>query len=88
MIKLVHNLEFIETSSASEALLLEASLVRAHQPPFNVLLKDDKRYPYVCITWSKEYPEIFITRRKSHKDIEKVCSVALPEHAPNRLHTG
>ncbi|MFM7266691.1 MAG: excinuclease ABC subunit UvrC, partial [Cyanobium sp.] len=47
-----------------EALALESNLIKAHQPHFNVLLKDDKKYPYLCITWSEAYPRIFITRRR------------------------
>ena len=64
MTRLVHNIEFEETPSATDALLLEASLVRLHQPPFNILLKDDKRYPYVCITFSDVFPRIFLARKK------------------------
>jgi excinuclease ABC subunit C len=45
-------------------LALEANLVKQHQPYFNVLLKDDKKYPYVLITWSEQYPRIFITRNR------------------------
>ncbi|HBE55954.1 MAG TPA: excinuclease ABC subunit C, partial [Cyanobacteria bacterium UBA11366] len=43
---------------------LEATLVKQHQPYFNVLLKDDKKYPYICITYSEKYPRIFITRKR------------------------
>ncbi|MCY7277887.1 MAG: excinuclease ABC subunit UvrC, partial [Phormidesmis sp. CAN_BIN44] len=52
------------TDTEAEALALEANLIRQHQPHFNVLLKDDKKYPYLCITWSEEYPRIFITRKR------------------------
>jgi len=45
-------------------LALEANLVKEHQPYFNVLLKDDKKYPYVLVTWSEAYPRIFITRNR------------------------
>ncbi|MGV2389579.1 MAG UNVERIFIED_CONTAM: hypothetical protein LVR29_19000 [Microcystis novacekii LVE1205-3] len=44
---------------------LEANLIKQHQPHFNTLLKDDKKYPYICITWSETYPRIFITRKRS-----------------------
>jgi excinuclease ABC subunit C len=64
MVQQVVDIEFIVTDSEAEALALEANLVKQHQPYFNVLLKDDKRYPYVCITWSEEYPRIFITRKR------------------------
>ena len=48
-------------------MALEANLIKNHQPHFNVLLKDDKKYPYLCITWSETYPRIFITRRRRQR---------------------
>jgi len=64
MVKQVTEIEFIVTDTEAEALALEANLIKHHQPYFNVLLKDDKKYPYLCITWSEEYPRIFITRKR------------------------
>lgn len=64
MVRQVCEIEFIVTDSEAEALALEANLVKQHQPYFNVLLKDDKRYPYVCITWSEDYPRILIARKR------------------------
>ncbi|CAK6688156.1 excinuclease ABC subunit UvrC [Synechococcus sp. CBW1107] len=64
MVRQVCEIEFIVTDSDAEALALESNLIKAHQPHFNVLLKDDKKYPYLCITWSEPYPRIFITRRR------------------------
>ncbi|WP_414566356.1 MULTISPECIES: excinuclease ABC subunit UvrC [unclassified Anabaena] len=64
MAKQVTDIEFIVTDTEAEALALEANLIKQHQPYFNVLLKDDKKYPYVCITWSEDYPRIFITRKR------------------------
>ncbi len=64
MVRQVWEIEFIVTDSEAEALALESNLIKAHQPHFNVLLKDDKKYPYLCITWSEPYPRIFITRRR------------------------
>jgi len=64
MVKQVAEIEFIVTDTEAEALALEANLIKQHQPYFNVLLKDDKKYPYLCITWSEEYPRISITRRR------------------------
>nr|WP_199331079.1 excinuclease ABC subunit UvrC [Calothrix sp. FACHB-1219] len=64
MVKQVAEIEFIVTDTEAEALALEANLIKQHQPYFNVLLKDDKKYPYVCITWSEAYPRIFITRKR------------------------
>ncbi len=67
MVRQVVEIEFIVTDTEAEALALEANLVKKHQPYFNVLLKDDKKYPYVCITWSEAYPRIFITRKRRQK---------------------
>ncbi|MEH2330664.1 excinuclease ABC subunit UvrC [Nostoc sp.] len=64
MVKLVTEIEFIVTDTEAEALALEANLIKQHQPYFNVLLKDDKKYPYLCITCSEDYPRIFITRKR------------------------
>ena len=64
MVRQVTEIEFIVTDTEAEALALEANLIKQHQPYFNVLLKDDKKYPYVCITWSEAYPRIFITRKR------------------------
>ncbi len=64
MVRQVAEIEFIVTDTEAEALALEANLIKQHQPYFNVLLKDDKKYPYVCITWSSDYPRIFITRNR------------------------
>ncbi|MBF1990581.1 excinuclease ABC subunit UvrC [Fischerella thermalis] len=64
MVRQVTEIEFIVTDTEAEALALEANLIKQHLPYFNVLLKDDKRYPYVCITWSEDYPRIYITRKR------------------------
>ncbi|MDJ1183940.1 excinuclease ABC subunit UvrC [Roseofilum casamattae] len=64
MVRQVVDIEWIITDTEAEALALEANLIKRNQPPFNVLLKDDKKYPYLCITWSEDYPHIFITRKR------------------------
>ncbi|MDJ1178134.1 excinuclease ABC subunit UvrC [Roseofilum sp. BLCC_M91] len=71
MVRKVSDIEWIITDTEAEALALESTLIKRHQPRFNVLLKDDKKYPYICITWSDDYPQIFITRkckRRNGKD--------------------
>ncbi|NJL02868.1 MAG: excinuclease ABC subunit UvrC [Spirulinaceae cyanobacterium SM2_1_0] len=68
MVRQIVEIEFIVTDTEAEALALEANLVKQHQPYFNILLKDDKKYPYVCITWSEDYPRIFITRKRRMKN--------------------
>jgi excinuclease ABC subunit C len=57
------SVEFVPTASEREALLLEASLVKQYQPPYNVLLKDDKSYPYLAVTVGEEVPRIIFVRR-------------------------
>jgi excinuclease ABC subunit C len=64
MVRKVNEIEIIVTDTEAEALALEANLIKQHQPYFNVLLKDDKKYPYLCITWGEDYPRIFITRKR------------------------
>jgi excinuclease ABC subunit C len=64
MVRQVTDIEVIVTDTEAEALALEANLIKQHQPHFNVALKDDKKYPYLCITWSDDYPRIFITRKR------------------------
>lgn len=57
------SVEFVPTATEREALLLEASLVKQYQPPYNVLLKDDKSYPYLAVTAGEEFPRILLVRR-------------------------
>jgi excinuclease ABC subunit C len=63
LVERIADIEFILTASAQEALLLEATLVKRHQPFFNVRLKDDKHYPYLKIDLREEWPRVEITRR-------------------------
>ena len=67
MVKQIYDIEVIVTDTEAESLTLESNLIKEHQPYFNILLKDDKKYPYVCITWSELYPRIFITRRRRNR---------------------
>ena len=55
--------EYIVTDSEMEALLLECNLIKKHRPKYNVMLKDDKTYPYIKVTVNEDYPRIFITRK-------------------------
>ncbi|HTW54913.1 MAG TPA: excinuclease ABC subunit UvrC [Thermoplasmata archaeon] len=57
------SVEFVPTSSEREALLLEANLIKQYQPPYNVLLKDDRSYPYLAISLDEEFPRLRFVRR-------------------------
>ena len=70
MVRQVADIELIVTDNESEALTLESNLIKTHQPYFNVLLKDDKKYPYVCITWGDKYPRIFLTRKRRQRQLK------------------
>ena len=57
------SVEFVPTQNEREALLLEASLVKQYQPPLNVLLKDDKSYPYLAVSVGEAAPRVYLVRR-------------------------
>lgn len=62
MVSLIDHFEYIVTDSEAEALILECNLIKKNMPKFNVLLKDDKTYPYIKIDINSDYPNIFMTR--------------------------
>jgi excinuclease ABC subunit C len=64
----VARLETIVTGSESEALILEANLVKRNRPPFNVKLRDDKSYPYIGISLDEDYPRVYFTRERHRRD--------------------
>ena len=61
MVGEIRNFEFIVTSSETESLLLELNLIKQYQPRYNILLKDDKSYPFIKITKEK-HPKLIVTR--------------------------
>ena len=63
MVARIKEFEYIVTDSELEALILECNLIKNHRPKFNILLKDDKNYPYIKISMNEEYPRIYMTRR-------------------------
>lgn len=63
MMKRAQDVEFITTNTEMEALILEATLIKEHKPRYNIMLRDDKTYPYVKVTVQEEYPRVFMTRR-------------------------
>ena len=62
MVSLVDHFEYIVTENEAEALILECNLIKKNMPKFNVLLKDDKTYPYIKITVQTDYPDVYITK--------------------------
>ena len=63
MVSLIDHFEYIVVDNEAEALILECNLIKKNRPKFNVLLKDDKTYPYIKIDVKSEYPNVMITRK-------------------------
>ncbi len=63
MVSLIDHFEYIVVDNEAEALILECNLIKKNRPKFNVLLKDDKTYPYIKINIKDDFPNIYITRR-------------------------
>lgn len=66
MVSLIDHFEYIVVDNEAEALILECNLIKKNRPKFNVLLKDDKTYPYIKINIQEDYPNIYITRKILH----------------------
>lgn len=62
MVSQIEEFEYITTGSEMEALILECNLIKKYTPKYNVLLRDDKTYPYIKITWDEDYPRVIKTR--------------------------
>lgn len=63
MVSLIDHFEYIVVGNEDEALILECNLIKKYRPKFNVLLKDDKTYPYIKVDVKSDYPSVFMTRR-------------------------
>jgi excinuclease ABC subunit C len=82
LVRQAHHIEFTIVSTEQDALLLECQLIKQHQPRYNVMLKDGKTYPYVCIK-NERFPRVFITR-KVFKDGSTYFG---PYTSANRVYT-
>ncbi len=71
LVQNIRNLEYTVTPSEYDALLLENTLIKEFQPKYNILLRDDKTYPYVCVT-NERFPRVIITRRIEDRDKGKM----------------
>lgn len=60
LVRAIHDMDYIVVPTEQDALNLENSLIKEHQPRYNVLLKDDKSYPWICVT-GEHYPRVFLT---------------------------
>jgi excinuclease ABC subunit C len=63
MVENIEEFEYIITDSELEALILECNLIKKHKPKYNILLKDDKHYPYIKVTIHEDYPRVIMTRK-------------------------
>ena len=65
MVANIAEFEYIVTDTEMEALILECNLIKKYKPKYNILLKDDKHYPFIKITTNEAFPRIFVTRTYS-----------------------
>lgn len=65
MLQKVSTVDILLTHTEKEALILEASLIKKHKPRYNIILRDDKNYPYIKVTVQEEWPRVHMARRKS-----------------------
>ena len=62
LVSFIHDLDYIITRTEQEALVLENNLIKKHKPKYNILLRDDKQYPFIKVTLHEPFPRIFVTR--------------------------
>lgn len=80
MVSNIDHLEYIVTNTEAEALNLECSLIKKYRPKYNILLKDDKGYPYIEIT-NDEFPRLVLARRRENKNSEYFGPFISSQHA-------
>jgi excinuclease ABC subunit C len=87
MVAQVRDLELVQTRSETEALILEANLIKKHRPRYNINYKDDKSYPFFKLTVGELYPRLYLTREKFDKDAEYFGPYASVKDARETLYT-
>lgn len=80
MVVNIQSFEYILTDSEMEALILEANLIKKYLPRFNILLKDDKSYPYIALTLSENFPRLLMTRSTENKAYKYFGPYTSSEH--------
>ena len=63
LVRLIDSVETLVVGTEAEALILEANLIKEHRPRFNILMRDDKKYPYIKVTVREPFPRVYVTRR-------------------------
>ena len=85
MVSLIDHFEYIVVDNEAEALILECNLIKKNRPKFNVLLKDDKTYPYIKIDVKSDFPGVFITRRLTNDGAKYFGPYANPGSAKEMI---
>lgn len=85
MVSLIDHFEYIVVDNEAEALILECNLIKKNRPKFNVLLKDDKTYPYIKIDVKSNFPGVFITRRLTNDGAKYFGPYANPGSAKEMI---
>jgi len=86
MVSLIDHFEYIVTDNEAEALILECNLIKKNMPKFNVLLKDDKTYPYIKIDINSDYPNVFYTRNLKNDGAKYFGPYANPSAAKEMIN--
>lgn len=86
MVEQIHHVHFTVVKNETEALLLEGNLIKQHQPPYNVVLKDDKSWLYFAIDYRDEYPRVTLQRRPNIHGVKYFGPYPSASAARNSLH--